>query len=33
MVDMTDAVAQDAMKRAIEIDQLADLELQAARPD
>ena len=30
MVDMTDAVAQDAMKRAIEIDQLADLELQAA---
>jgi hypothetical protein len=30
MVDMTDAVAQDAMKRAIEIDQLAALELQAA---
>jgi len=30
MVDMTDAVAQDAMKRAIEIDQLAGLELQAA---
>ena len=30
MVDMTDAVAQDAMKRAIEIDQLATLELQAA---
>ena len=30
VVDMTDAVAQDAMKRAIEIDQLATLELQAA---
>jgi hypothetical protein len=30
MVDMGDAVAQDAMKRAIEIDNLADLELQAA---
>jgi hypothetical protein len=30
MVDMTDAAAQDAMKRAIEIDVLADLELQAA---
>jgi hypothetical protein len=30
MVDMTDAAAQDAMKRAIEIDALADLELQAA---
>ncbi len=30
MVDMADAAAQDAMKRAIEIDQLADLELQAA---
>jgi len=30
MVDMSDAVALDAMKRAIEIDQLADLELQAA---
>lgn len=30
MVDMTDAVAQAAMKRAIEIDALADLELQAA---
>jgi hypothetical protein len=30
MVDMTDAVAQDAMKRAIEIDALSDLELQAA---
>jgi len=30
MVDMTDAVAQDALKRAIEIDQLATLELQAA---
>jgi hypothetical protein len=30
MIDMTDAVAQAAMKRAIEIDALADLELQAA---
>ena len=30
MVDMADAAAQDAMKRAVEIDQLADLELQAA---
>src|SRR6266536_5670108 len=30
MVDMTDAAAQAAMKRAIEIDVLADLELQAA---
>ncbi|HEV2416436.1 MAG TPA: hypothetical protein VGX94_01395 [Terriglobia bacterium] len=30
MVDMGDAVAQDAMKRAIEIDNLAKLELQAA---
>ena len=30
MADMTDAVAQDAMKRAIEIDALSDLELQAA---
>lgn len=30
IVDMTDAVAQTAMKRAIEIDALADLELQAA---
>jgi hypothetical protein len=30
MIDMTDAVAQVAMKRAIEIDGLADLELQAA---
>jgi hypothetical protein len=30
MVDMTDAAAQDAMKRAIEIDALSDLELQAA---
>lgn len=30
MVDMGDAVAQDAMKRAIEIDNLANLELQAA---
>ena len=29
MVDMTDATAQAAMKRAIEIDALADLELQA----
>jgi hypothetical protein len=29
-VDMTDAAAQAAMKRAIEIDQLADLEIQAA---
>jgi hypothetical protein len=27
---MSDAVAQDAMKRAISIDNLADLELQAA---
>jgi hypothetical protein len=31
MVDMGAAVAQDAMKRAIEIDNLANLELQAAR--
>jgi hypothetical protein len=30
MIDMTDAAAQEAMKRAIEIDALADLELQAA---
>ncbi|MGB6875404.1 MAG: hypothetical protein WBD87_05165 [Candidatus Acidiferrales bacterium] len=30
MVDMTDAAAQAALKRAIEIDALADLELQAA---
>ena len=30
MIDMTDAVAQDAMKRANEIDALSDLELQAA---
>ena len=30
MVDMTDAAAQAAMKRAIEIDSLADLEIQAA---
>jgi hypothetical protein len=30
MVDMTDAAAQAAMKRAIEIDTLADLEIQAA---
>jgi hypothetical protein len=31
MVDMGDAVAQDAMKRAIEIDNLANLELQAVQ--
>lgn len=30
MIDMTDAAAQAAMKRAIEIDALADLELEAA---
>jgi len=30
LIDMADAVAQDAMKRAIEIDNLANLELQAA---
>jgi hypothetical protein len=30
MVDMSDAAALDAMKRAIEIDVLSDLELQAA---
>ena len=30
LVDMTDATAQAAMKRALEIDALADLELQAA---
>jgi hypothetical protein len=30
LIDMTDAVAQAAMKRAIAIDALADLELQAA---
>jgi hypothetical protein len=30
LIDMTDAAAQAAMKRAIEIDALADLELQAA---
>ena len=30
MVDMTDAAAQAAMKRAIEIDALADLEIHAA---
>jgi len=30
MVDMTDAAAQAAMKRAIEIDALADLEIQTA---
>jgi hypothetical protein len=30
IVDMTDAAAQDAMKRAIEIDALSELELQAA---
>ena len=29
-IDMTDAAAQAAMKRAIELDQLADLEIQAA---
>ena len=30
LVDMTDAEAQAAMKKALEIDALADLELQAA---
>ncbi|HXW92883.1 MAG TPA: hypothetical protein VEK33_20205 [Terriglobales bacterium] len=30
LIDMTDAAAQTAMKRAIEIDALADLELEAA---
>lgn len=30
IVDVTDAAAQNAMKRAIEIDALSDLELQAA---
>jgi hypothetical protein len=30
LMDMTDAVAQDAMKRAIEIDNLANMEIQAA---
>ena len=30
LVDMTDAEAQAAMKKAVEIDALADLELQAA---
>jgi hypothetical protein len=30
LVDMSDAAAQAAMKRAVEIDALADLELQAA---
>lgn len=30
LIDMTDAVAQAAMKRAIEIDAIADLEIQAA---
>jgi hypothetical protein len=30
LVDMSDAAAQAAMKRAIEIDSLADLEMQAA---
>lgn len=30
LVDMTDAEAQAAMKKAVEIDSLADLELQAA---
>jgi len=29
-IDMSDAVAEDAMKRAIEIDNLANLEIQAA---
>jgi hypothetical protein len=29
-IDMADAVAQEAMKRAIEIDQLSNLEIQAA---
>jgi len=30
IIDMTDAVAQAAMKRAIEIDAIADIELQAS---
>jgi len=30
LMDMADAISQDAIKRAIEIDNLADLELQAA---
>lgn len=30
LIDMTDAVAQAAMKRAIEIDAIADLEIQAS---
>ena len=30
MVDMSDDAAQDAMKRSIEIDNLANLEIQAA---
>ena len=30
LVDMTDAASQDAMKRAIQIDALSDLEIQAA---
>lgn len=30
LMDMADTVAEDAMKRSIEIDNLADLELQAA---
>jgi len=30
MIDMTDAVAQDAMKRAVEFDAIADTEQQAA---
>jgi hypothetical protein len=30
LVDMTDAAAQDAMKRAIQIDVLSDLEIQVA---
>ena len=33
MVDMTDAAAQDAMKRAIEIDALSDLEFAGCQPD
>src|SRR5205085_8000799 len=30
LIDMTDAAAQAAMKRAIEIDEIAELEMQAA---
>jgi hypothetical protein len=30
MIDMTDAIVQDAMKRAVEIDAIADIEQQAA---